>query len=133
MLIGRLGADAEKKEVNGKQLVSFNIAENQKKTDKGTGEVSEISVWYNCSMFLNSEKIISHLKKGHRVHVYGQVSFEDYKDKSGVIKHGKNIWVSDLQLIDFINIEDTDKNVQGNNTFENIESQHNDTEGNEPF
>jgi single stranded DNA-binding protein len=107
-LIGHLGADAVKKVVNEKQMVSFNVCANKKKTDKGTGEVVEIPTWYQCSMYLNSEKVISHLTKGNRVYVYGDISFEDYKDKGGIIKHGKNIWVNDLQLIDF-NVEESSK------------------------
>lgn len=111
IVMGHLGADAVKKEVNGKQLVSFNICENQSKTDKGSGEVITISNWYQCSMYLNSKKIISHLTKGNRVNVFGQISYEDYKNKANVIVHGKNIWVSDLQLIDF-NVEETQEESQ---------------------
>lgn len=107
MLIGRLGADAEKKNVNEKQLVSFNLAENQKKVDKDTGEEKEYTIWYQCALYLKSEKVISHLKKGNRVLVEGKISFEDYKGNDGIIKHGKNIWVNDLQLIDFYVEEST--------------------------
>lgn len=109
-VFGRLGSDAEKKKVNDKDVINFNVAENQKSVDKQTGEYKEYPVWYQCTMFTKSEKIIKHLKKGNKVVVDGNLTFNDYKSPSGEIKHGKNITVKDLILIDFE--EDTETTEQ---------------------
>lgn len=129
MLICRLGADAEKKIANGKELLNFNVAENSIKTDSQTGEVTEITQWYQCTMFTKSEKLQKHLVKGAQVVVEGKLSFEDYRNKNGVIVHGKKILVTDLHLIDFVKDDNKDKHyndVPNPVSTEDVIDQYND-------
>jgi len=109
MLIGRLGADAEKKIVNEKELLNFNVVENSTKTDSQTGEISEIAQWYQCTYFTKSEKLQKHLLKGNRVVVEGKISYDDYKNKVGAIVHNKKILVTEIHLIDFAPDESSEK------------------------
>lgn len=63
MIIGNLGRDAEVKEVNGNQFVSFTIADtNKRKT--AAGEVVESTTWYDCTM--NKTNVFPYLKKGSK-------------------------------------------------------------------
>ena len=68
-IIGNLGADAEKKEKNGKQFFTFSVAHSEKLQD-GT----EKTVWVSCISSHNISALLPFLTKGTRVYVLGRAS-----------------------------------------------------------
>ena len=85
MLIGRLGADPEIKQmVNGKNVARLSIATSQACKDKNSVERKEKTEWHRIVIF--NEGLINvvqqYLKKGANVFVEGQLSTRKWKDES---------------------------------------------------
>ena len=85
MLIGRLGADPEIKQmVNGKNVARLSLATSQSWKDKNSGERKEKTEWHRIVIF--NEGLINvvqqYLKKGANVFVEGQLSTRKWKDES---------------------------------------------------
>ena len=85
LLIGRLGADPEIKEmVNGKSVARLSSATSQSWKDKNTGEKKEKTEWHRIVVF--NEGLVNvvkqYLKKGAQIYVEGQISTRKWKDES---------------------------------------------------
>ena len=85
LLIGRLGADPEIKEmVNGKSVARLSLATSQSRKDKNTGEKKEKTEWHRIVVF--NEGLVNvvkqYLKKGAQIYVEGQISTRKWKDES---------------------------------------------------
>ena len=108
MLIGRLGADPEIKQmVNGKNVARLSIATSQAWKDKNSGERKEKTEWHRIVIF--NEGLINvvqqYLKKGANVFVEGQLSTRKWKDEaSGQDKYSTEIilqgYNSSLTMLD---------------------------------
>ena len=79
-LVGRMGRDAEKKEVNGQKLVDFSIAVDNGYYDQQGNWVDRTN-WYNCALWRNAK--IDRLKKGSVVFVQGFLSPRIYTNNAG--------------------------------------------------
>ena len=84
LLIGRLGADPEVKQmVNGKSVARLSLATSQSWKDKNTGEKKEKTEWHRVVVF--NEGLVNvvqqYLKKGAQVYVEGQLSTRKWKDE----------------------------------------------------
>jgi len=75
--IGRLGKDAEVKEVNGKKVLEFTIA-----VDQGFGD-KKTTLWIQCSKWGENTAVSQYLTKGKQVHVSGEPSLNTYTNKEG--------------------------------------------------
>ncbi|OUW73707.1 MAG: single-stranded DNA-binding protein [Pelagibacteraceae bacterium TMED216] len=85
MLIGRLGADPEIKQmVNGKNVARLSLATSQSWKDKSSGERKEKTEWHRVVIF--NEGLINvvqqYLKKGANVFIEGQLSTRKWKEES---------------------------------------------------
>ena len=85
LLIGRLGADPEIKEmVNGKSVARLSLATSQSWKDKNTGEKKEKTEWHRIVVF--NEGLVNvvkqYLKKGDQIYVEGQIATRKWKDES---------------------------------------------------
>ena len=85
LLIGRLGADPEIKEmVNGKSVARLSLATSQSWKDKNTGEKKEKTEWHRIVVF--NEGLVNvvkqYQKKGAQIYVEGQISTRKWKDES---------------------------------------------------
>ena len=95
LLIGRLGADPEIKEmVNGKSVARLSLATSQSWKDKNTGEKKEKTEWHRIVVF--NEGLVNvvkqYLKKGAQIYVEGQISTRKWKDeKSGQDKYSTEV------------------------------------------
>lgn len=98
ILIGHLGGDAEVKNVNGKEFVTFRIANTDRWTDDA-GQVHESTTWVDC--VLNGRpKVFEFLKKGQLVFVDGRVSLRVYSSaKDKCMKAGMTINVANIELL----------------------------------
>lgn len=81
IVIGNLGVDAEVKNANGKEFISFKVADTSKFTDQ-KGNVSETTTWVNCAMTGDKDtKVLPFLKKGVKVYVEGRPSYRLYSSE----------------------------------------------------
>ena len=95
LLIGRLGADPEVKQmVNGKSVARLSLATSQSWKDKNTGEKKEKTEWHRIVVF--NEGLVNvvqqYLKKGAQIYVEGQLSTRKWKDEqSGQDKYSTEV------------------------------------------
>lgn len=78
--VGRLGADAETKQVGDKTVTEMNIANNV-----GFGE-KETTNWFRFSMWNMSDALVKNLTKGRLVSIIGEFNARKYQTKEGVEK-----------------------------------------------
>ena len=95
LLIGRLGADPEIKQMsNGKNVARMSLATSDSWKDKNTGEKKEKTEWHRVVVF--NEGLVNvvqqYLKKGAQVYIEGQISTRKWKDEqSGQDKYSTEI------------------------------------------
>lgn len=96
--IGHLGGDAESKSANGKEFVTFRVANTDRWTDDA-GQVHENTTWIDC--ILNGKPgVFPYLKKGQLVYVSGSVSLRVYSSpKDKCMKAGLTINVRNIELL----------------------------------
>ena len=98
IIIGHLGADAEVKSANGREFVTFRIANTDKWTDDA-GQVHEQTTWVDCIMN-GRPKVADYLKKGIQVYAAGSVSLRVYSSaKDRCMKAGITINVRSVELL----------------------------------
>ena len=130
LLIGRLGADPEVKQmVNGKSVARLSLATSQSWKDKNTGEKKEKTEWHRVVVF--NEGLVNvvqqYLKKGAQVYVEGQLSTRKWKDEqSGQDKYSTEILIqgynSSLTMLGGGN----QNSIPSQDTKQNIENSQND-------
>jgi len=95
LLIGRLGADPEVKQmVNGKSVARFSLATSNTWKDKNTGEKKEKTEWHRIVIFNEGlvKVVQQYVKKGAQVYIEGQLSTRKWKDeKAGVEKYSTEV------------------------------------------
>ena len=89
-LIGNLGKDAETKNINGKEYLSFSVASTEKKGDQ------ENTIWISC-LASNNTNLLPYLKKGQQVFVSGRMTASIYQSQNN-IGMDISVFVSTLQL-----------------------------------
>ena len=95
LLIGRLGADPEVKQmVNGKNVARLSLATSNTWKDKSTGEKKEKTEWHRVVIF--NEGLINvvqqYVKKGAQVYIEGQLTTRKWKDeKAGVDRYSTEV------------------------------------------
>ena len=95
LLIGRLGADPEIKQMsNGKNVARLSLATSDSWKDKNTGEKKEKTEWHRVVIF--NEGLVNivqqYLKKGAQIYIEGQLTTRKWKDEqSGQDKYSTEI------------------------------------------
>lgn len=98
IVIGNLGADAEVKNLNGRECVTFRVAHSVNFTASDGTERNE-TIWVDC-IGTNLKNVVEHLKKGQQVYVEGNSSLRVYSSKQDrCMKAGITVHVESLQLI----------------------------------
>ena len=106
IIAGNIGQNAEKKEINGKDYVTFSVAENQKKVNRTTGEEVSVSNWYN--VLYRGDKIRDYLLSGVKVLVVGELSINIYRlENDGSVRVSRDIFANNIQFLS--KKEDTNK------------------------
>jgi single-strand DNA-binding protein len=96
-LIGHLGQDAVMNTVNGKNVLNFSVAHNERfKT--AAGEVKERTIWANCALWAPNS-IGPYLLQGTYVYVEGTPYMEMYTDKKGQPAVSLKVRVTNVQLL----------------------------------
>jgi len=95
LLIGRLGADPEVKQmVSGKNVARLSVATSNTWKDKNTGEKKEKTEWHRVVIF--NEGLVNvvqqYVKKGAQVYIEGQLTTRKWKDeKSGIDRYSTEV------------------------------------------
>lgn len=98
-VIGNLGRDAEVKNLNGNQFVSFNVASTESWTDKN-GVRQERTTWVSCILNGDGGALLPYLKKGKRVYVSGEGSVKLYSSAvQRSMMAGANLTVRTIELL----------------------------------
>jgi single-strand DNA-binding protein len=96
---GRLTADAVvRTTTGGKDVVSFNIADNESYKPKGKEEKVEISTFFNCSYWI-STGVAQVLRKGTVVQLNGRVSARAYQSNTGDMAAALNFNASRIEVL----------------------------------
>ena len=95
LLIGRLGADPEIKQMsNGKNVARMSLATSDSWKDKNTGQKKEKTDWHRVVIFNEGlfNIVQQYLKKGAQIYIEGQLTTRKWKDEqSGQDKYSTEI------------------------------------------
>ena len=92
--VGRVGRDAELKDVGGNKVLSFSLA-----NDVGFGDKKKTN-WMNCNLWgKQGESVARFVTKGKQVWVSGELSTRDYQGKDGTNKTSLEVRVNQLDLV----------------------------------
>ncbi len=97
ILIGHLGKDPEARRLqNGDPVVSMRIATSESWKDKGTGERKEKTEWHSVVCFAEHACTFaeSHLRKGMKVYVEGQLQTRKWQDQSGADRYSTEVVIN---------------------------------------
>lgn len=97
-VIGNLGADCIQKEVNGKNVINFNVAHSEKFKDSH-GNLKERTIWVNCAYWTDRTAIAQYLTKGKTVYAEGTPDTDAYTNKDGQIAATLRMRVQNIQLL----------------------------------
>jgi single-strand DNA-binding protein len=97
-IVGNLGADCILKEINGKNVINFNVAHTEKYKDS-QGNLKEKTTWVNCAYWTDRTAVAQYLKKGKQVYAEGSPEAEAYTNKDNQPAATLRLRVRDLQLL----------------------------------
>lgn len=98
-IIGNLGRDAEVKNVNGRQFVSFTVGCTDSWVDSNNVR-QERTTWYSCVLNGDGGKLLPFLRKGKKVFVQGEGSVKLYSSAvQRQMMAGANISVRSIELL----------------------------------
>ena len=100
ILVGQVGQDPEKKELNGgKVLVKFSLATNRTYKDKTTGEKKTETQWHRIEAWnALAETIATWVKKGQQLYIRGELRYGKY-EKDGVTHYTTTIMAEDFTML----------------------------------
>jgi single-strand DNA-binding protein len=97
-VIGRVVNNAVIRETkDGRKLVAFTVAQNDRFKVKGSNEVKQLTNYFNCSYWL-STGIAEHLKKGMLVEAVGRIGLNTWKNADGEARASLTLHVQNVQL-----------------------------------
>ncbi len=97
-IIGNLGADCITKEVNGKNVINFNVAHSEKFKDS-QGVQKEKTTWVNCAYWTDRTAVAQYLLKGKTIYAEGFPEVDQYTNKEGQPAATLRMRVMNLQLL----------------------------------
>lgn len=97
-VIGNLGGDCIQKEINGKNVINFNVAHSEKYKD-AQGNLVEKTIWVNCAYWTDRTAIAQYLTKGKTVYAEGTPEADAYTNKDGQLSSTLRMRVMNIQLL----------------------------------
>lgn len=92
-IIGNLGADAERRETNGRAFITFRVAHSEKRNDV------ERTTWVSCVLNGDGGNLAQYLVKGAKVFVSGRAQLKTYSSpKTHQIEAGLDLNVDRIEL-----------------------------------
>ena len=141
LLIGRLGADPEIKQMNnGKNVARLSLATSESWKDKNTGEKKEKTEWHRVVIFNEGlvNVIQQYLKKGAQIYIEGQITTRKWKDEStGQDKYSTEIvlqgYNSTLKMLNTRSSNDLSSTASEATAIDGSPDQSNDLDDEIPF
>jgi len=96
-VIGNLGKDCVTNQVNGKNVINFNVAHTEKYKDSA-GVVKEKTTWVECAYWTDRIGVAPYLKRGSQVYVEGIPELRHYQKNDGTPGTSLSLRVLSLQL-----------------------------------
>lgn len=90
-ILGNLGADAERKELNGKVYIGMRVASTRKRNQQ------EVTTWVSVLAGYN-ERLLPYLVKGQSVFVSGEGDISTYQKRDGGTGVDVSLFANVLQL-----------------------------------
>jgi single-strand DNA-binding protein len=97
-VIGNLGKDALVNQVNGKNVINFNVAHTERYKD-ATGQQKERTTWVECAYWTDRIGVAPYLKRGSQVYVEGIPEVRQYTRNDGTAGASLSLRVVSLQLV----------------------------------
>ena len=97
-IVGNLGGDCIVKEVNGKNVINFNVAHTEKFKD-AQGNLKERTTWVNCAYWTDRTAVAQYLKKGKQIYAEGSPEADGYLNKENQPAATLRMRVQNLQLL----------------------------------
>ena len=116
-VVGRLGKNPELKETANKvSVVDFSIANSRDYKDRDGNDVKRTN-WINCRAYKGlAETICNYLHKGSRVGFIGELTVDEWEDKTTGEKRWKTyVLVTELQFLDNKSSDDSNNSSSSSN------------------
>jgi single-strand DNA-binding protein len=97
-VIGNLAKDCVVNNVNGKSVINFNVAHNEKYKD-AQGQQKDKTVWVDCAYWTDRTGIAPYLKKGTQVFAEGIPDIRTYTTNDGRQGATLSLRISTVQLL----------------------------------
>ena len=92
--VGRLGLDAELKQIGENTVLEFRVANNV-----GWGS-RETTNWFRCSLWgRQAQNLAQYLLKGKQVYVSGELSLRPYTNREGIERLSADVKVNNIDLV----------------------------------
>jgi single-strand DNA-binding protein len=114
-IIGNLGKDCILKEVNGKKVINFSVANTERYKDS-SGNQKEKTTWVECAYWTDRTAIADYLTKGRTVFAEGTPEADAYLNKEGQAAATLRMRVQSVQLLGTSQPENNGSN-QGNVSY----------------
>lgn len=98
-IIGRIGRDAEVKDFNNNQVISFPVAVSETYTNKATNEKVTNTTWFDISKWGNNTSVAQYIKKGDLIFVSGKVNNRAFAKDDGSIQVVNGINAFEIMLL----------------------------------
>lgn len=118
-LSGRLGKDAEVKQISDRYVYEFTLATDESKKNQDGTWIKE-TTWHNIVLWAGTAKLADMLKQGTQVTVSGRISNRQW-EKDGV-KHHRTEIITDSRSID-IHLPKKDQQQQTNQSQQRVTQQ----------
>lgn len=99
-LSGNLGGDPDiRVTASGTQILSFQLAVNDRVKDPQTGEWTDRANWVSCVIFgTRAEKLANYLHKGDKVAVSGRLRYSSWETKDGQKRSKLEVVVDEVEF-----------------------------------
>ncbi len=95
-IIGRIGADAEVKEIGNNQVINFNVAVSETFTKNNVKETK--TTWFQVQKWGNNTQVAQYIKKGGQIFVSGKPANRAFigNDSTAQVVNGINAFEIEL-------------------------------------
>ncbi len=96
-IIGRIGADAEVKEIGNNQVINFNVAVSETFTKNNVKETK--TTWFQVQKWGNNTQVVQYIKKGGQIFVSGKPANRAFIGNDGTAQVVNGINAFEIELL----------------------------------
>jgi len=96
-IIGRIGNDAEIKDLGTNQVIEFSVAVSETFTKNNVKETK--TTWFKCAKWGNSTSVAQYILKGGQIYVSGKPNNRAYIKPDGTAEVSNEITVFEIELL----------------------------------